>query len=76
MSASRATTITVSQSTRERLGSLREGGQTYDQVIEELLAAHPNRLTWAELGRRFREGEDIPIEDVIAESRALRSRGH
>jgi predicted CopG family antitoxin len=76
MSASSATTITVSQATRKRLGSLKEGGQTYDQVIEELLAAHPNRLTWAELGRRFREGKDIPIEDVVAESRAIRARGH
>jgi hypothetical protein len=45
MSASSATTITVSQVTRKRLGSLKEGGQTYDQVIEELLAAHPNRMT-------------------------------
>jgi predicted CopG family antitoxin len=75
MGVSNATTITVSQATRKRLGSLKEGGQTYDQVIEELLAAHPNRLTWAELGRRFREGEDIPIEVVIAESKALRARG-
>jgi hypothetical protein len=75
MTASGATTITVSQAARQRLGSLKEGGPTYDQVIEELRAAHPNRLTWAELGRRFRDGEDIPIEDVIAESRALRARG-
>ncbi len=75
MSRSTATTITVSQTTRKRLGSLKEGGQTYDEVVEELLAAHPNRLTWAELGRRFRSGEDIPIESVIAESRALRARG-
>jgi predicted CopG family antitoxin len=44
-SASTATTITVSQTTRKRLGSLKEGGQTYDEVIEELLAARPNRLT-------------------------------
>ena len=75
MSGSSATTITVSQVTRKRLGSLKEGGQTYDEVIEELLAAHPNRLTWAELGRRLHSGEDIPIESVIAESRALRARG-
>jgi hypothetical protein len=75
MSASTATTITVSQTTRKRLGSLREGDQTYDEVIESLLAAHPNRLTWAELGRRLRSGEDIPIEHVIAESQALRARG-
>jgi predicted CopG family antitoxin len=54
-SASTATTITVSQTTRKRLGSLKEGGQTYDEVIEELLAARPNRLTCGELGRRFSE---------------------
>ena len=75
MSASAATTITVSHETRRRLASLKEGGQTYDEVIAELLAAHPVRLTWAEIGRRFREGEDIPIEQVVAESKVLRSRG-
>ena len=75
MSPSGATTITVSQATRKRLGSLKEGGQTYDQVVLELLAAHTNRPTWAELGRKFREGVDIPIQHVIAVSRALRARG-
>lgn len=75
MSSSAATTITVSQVTRKRLGSLKEGDQSYDEVIEALLAAHPNRLTWAELGRRLRGGEDIPIEQVVAESKALRARG-
>jgi hypothetical protein len=75
MSASAATTITVSQTTRKRLGSLKEGGQTYDEVIEELLAANPNRLAWADLYRRFREGEDIPIAQVVSESKLLRARG-
>ncbi len=69
------TTVAVSRRTRELLGLLKSGEETYDDVITLLLATHPNRLSWAELNRRFRSGEFEPVEDMIGESRARRARG-
>jgi predicted CopG family antitoxin len=66
------TTITVSQETRKLLESLKVGGETYDDLIRGLLMAHPTRLTMAEVYRRVREGDEGPIEDLIAESRRRR----
>jgi predicted CopG family antitoxin len=65
-----ATTITVSQETRKLLESLKMGGASYDDVIRELIAAHPTHLTAAELARRIRDGNRHPIEELIAKSRA------
>jgi hypothetical protein len=71
MSPASVTTITVSQVTRKWVGSLKERGQTYDEVVESLLTANSNRLTWSQRGRRLRSGEDSPIEQVIDEPKAL-----
>lgn len=49
------------------------GSQTYDDVIEELLLLHPQRLTLAELARRAREPRE-PIDRLLAESRSRRRR--
>ena len=54
---------------------LKSGDETYDDVIQMLLAAHPNQLTWAELGRRFRSGEFEPVEAMLAESASRRAKG-
>jgi hypothetical protein len=70
-----ATTVAVSKRTRELLGMLKSGDETYEDVITFLLATHPNRLTWAELNRRFRSEEFEPVDGMIAESRARRARG-
>ena len=67
--------MAVSERTRTLLGLLKTGDQTYDDVIGMLLAAHPNRLTWAELNRRFRSEEFVPVERMLSESRARRARG-
>ena len=70
-----STTVAVSQRTRELLGMLKSGEETYDDVIALLLATHPNRLSWAELNRRFRSDEFEPAHEMIAESRARRAQG-
>ncbi len=69
------TTVAVSRRTRQLLGMLKSGEATYDDVITLLLATHPNRLSWAELNRRFRSDEFEPVEAMLAESRAQRPRG-
>ena len=69
------TTVAVSQRTRELLGLLKTGEETYDEVITLLLATHPNRLGWAELNRRFRSEDFEPVEGMLTESRARRARG-
>ncbi|MGI0055592.1 MAG: hypothetical protein ACREBZ_07795 [Thermoplasmata archaeon] len=69
-----STTVAVSRRTRELLGMLKSGEETYDDVITLLLATHPNRLGWAELNRRFRSDEFESVEGMIAESRARRDR--
>jgi len=69
------TTVAVSQRTRELLGLLKSGEETYDDVITMLLATHPNRLSWAELNRRFQSEDFEPVNDMLAESRARRTRG-
>lgn len=69
------TTGAVRQRTREMLGMLKTGEETYDDVITLLRATHPNRLTWAELNRRFRSDEFEPVADRLAESRTRRARG-
>jgi hypothetical protein len=54
---------------------LKTGEETYDDVITMLLAAHPNRLTWAGLNRRFRS-EDFESADGMPEvSKARCARG-
>ena len=73
--ATLTTTITVTRRTAKLLEELKVGGESYDDVIGMLLASHPNELTMAELTRRFREGRRVPIEDLIARSRALRAEG-
>ncbi len=70
-----STTVAVSERTRELLGMLKSGDETYDDVIALLLATHPNRLSWAELNRRFRSEEFDPVHEMIAESRVRRARG-
>ena len=65
---SMSTTIQVSTETRHVLEYLKVGGQTYDDVIRELILLHPQKLTMAELGRRAR-GPAGPIEELIAKSR-------
>ena len=65
---SMSTTIHVSTETRHVLEYLKMGGQTYDDVIRELILLHPQKLTMAELGRRSR-GPAGPIEELIAKSR-------
>jgi hypothetical protein len=70
-----STTVAVSDRTRKLLGMLKSGDETYDDVIQMLLAAHPNRLTWAELNRRFRDGDYVPVEGMLTESRTRRARG-
>lgn len=69
------TTVAVSRRTRELLGMLKSGEETYDDVITLLLSTHPNRLNWAELNRRFRSDDFEPVEGMLTESRARRSRG-
>jgi hypothetical protein len=69
------TTVAVSRRTRQMLGLLKSGEETYDDVITMLLATHPNRLGWAELNRRFRSEEFEPVGAMLAESRARRARG-
>jgi predicted CopG family antitoxin len=64
-----ATSIAVSEETRELLEHLKSGGETYDDVIRGLIISHPNRLTSAEITRRIREGRRHPIEELIAKSR-------
>ncbi len=54
---------------------LKTGEETYDDVITMLLAAHPNRLTWAELNQRFRSEDFESAEGMLAESKARRARG-
>lgn len=66
---SMSTTIQVSTETRNVLEYLKMGGQTYDDVIRELILLHPQKLTMAELVRRAR-GPAGPIEELIAKSRA------
>ena len=70
-----STTVAVSERTRTLLSMLKTGEETYDDVIGMLLAAHPNRLTWAELNQRFRSDEFEPVEGMLKESRARRARG-
>ncbi|MCI4343076.1 MAG: hypothetical protein L3J92_03045 [Thermoplasmata archaeon] len=70
-----STTVAVSQRTRRLLGMLKTGEETYDDVITMLLAAHPNRLTWAELNQRFRSEDFESTEGMLAESKARRARG-
>ena len=67
--------MAVSRRNRELLGLLKAGEETYDDVISMLLATHPNRLTWAELNRRFRSSEFEPVAEMLAESRVRRARG-
>ena len=69
------TTVAVSQRTRELLGMLKSGEETYDDVITMLLATHPNRLSWAELNRRFESEDFEPVDGMLAESRARRTQG-
>jgi hypothetical protein len=69
------TTGAVSRRPGEPLRMLKSGGQTYDDVITMLMATHPNRLSWAELNRRFRSNEFERIDVMLAESRARRARG-
>lgn len=69
------TTVAVSDRTRKILGMLKTGDETYDEVIQMLVAAHPNQLTWAELNRRFRSGEFEAVEGMLTESRVRRARG-
>jgi len=64
-----ATTISVPHEARELPESLKAGGETYDDVTRRLIVSHPNRLKFAELSRRIREGQRHPIEDLIAKSR-------
>lgn len=71
-----STTITVSKRTRKALEFLKQGGDTFDDVIGALIATHPHRVSWAELAERFSQSDDdLPIEDLIAESKALRTKG-
>ena len=65
---SMSTTIHVSTETRHVLEHLKMGGQTYDDVIRELILLHPQKRTMAELVRRAR-GPAGPIEELIAKSR-------
>ena len=70
-----STTVAVSRRTRELLGSLKSGEETYDDVFALLLATHPNRPSWAELNRRFRSEEFESTGGMLAESRARRAGG-
>ena len=71
-----STTITVSKRTRKALEILKQGGDTFDDDIGALIATHPLRVSWAELAERFSQSDDdLPIEDLIAESKALRTKG-
>ncbi len=69
------TTVAVSQRTRKLLGMLKSDKETYDDVITMLLAAHPNRLTWAELNQRFRSEDFESTDGMLEVSKARRARG-
>ena len=50
-----ATTIQVSEETREMLETMKGRGQTYDEVIRGLIYVRAHQLTWEEIVRRASE---------------------
>jgi predicted CopG family antitoxin len=68
-----ATTIQVSEETRQMLATMKGGGQTYDEVIRGLIYVRAHPLTWEEIVRRASE-PGHPVERLLRKSRALRHR--
>jgi predicted CopG family antitoxin len=62
MQAEHATTISVRSSTRERLESLKTGGQSYDDVIDQLLNQAEDPEWLEEMGRRILEHRSGKVE--------------
>jgi len=59
------TTIQVQESTRDLLKSIGEKGETYDQIIRELVEIREAFID--DLLKTFQEGEFIPLEEAIRE---------
>lgn len=69
-----ATTIQLQPETREMLRAVGGKGETYDEIIRELLGVYEARL--AELKRRLEDPDEnyIPLEEIKKERRS-KSRG-
>ena len=59
------TTIQVKESTRDLLKSVGEKGETYDQIIHELVEIRGAFI--GDLLKTLEEGEFIPLEEAIRE---------
>jgi|GEM_PF-961530 len=60
-----ATTIQVKESTRDLLKGIGEKGETYDQIIHELVEIREAFID--DLLKTLQEGEFIPLEEAIRE---------
>ena len=77
MATSHATTISVRDSTRARLEALKTGGQSYDEVIQELLALAEHDPWIEEMGQRIQDvragrASTGAIEDLWKKDQAVR----
>lgn len=77
MASTRATTISVRDTTRAHLEALKSGGQSYDDVIQELLKLAEHDPWIEEMGNRIEEvrtgrARTGPIEDLRKADRASR----
>jgi hypothetical protein len=67
-----ATTIQVRPETRDALKSVAAKGETYDDVINELIAGY--RAYINEQLRKLKEDEFVPAEEVFSEIEAALSQ--
>ncbi|MCL4446997.1 MAG: hypothetical protein M0Z77_11590 [Thermoplasmatales archaeon] len=58
------TTIQVSKETRERLKKLGRKGQTYDEVIENLIEINRKAMFFNELDRIADTEEFVPLDEI------------
>ena len=58
------TTIQISKETREKLKKVGRKGQTYDEIIENLLEISKKAIFFNELDRRADTEEFVPLDNL------------
>ena len=58
------TTIQISKETREKLKKVGRKGQTYDEIIENLLEISKKAIFFNELDRIANTEEFVPLDDL------------
>ncbi len=69
MASDPITTISVHSSTRRLLESVKVAGESYDELLQELVEANYSPAFLKELRRRIRESARYPAEQVFREAR-------